>query len=117
MSPLPLVDILDVITNEVEKRKLRRVAALGARETMETRLFGSLTGHADVGAPHFRAVLLSGTAVTCHRTPGCHFLHVGRWQVREPSRTAKDEQHEECFGSNPLSHHAGSTWSPGTTRP
>jgi aspartate racemase len=42
MTPVPLVSLLDVIVAEVERRKLQRVAILGARVTMETKLFGSL---------------------------------------------------------------------------
>jgi aspartate racemase len=48
ITPLPLVDLLDAIAAEVERRGLRRVALFGARVTMETRLFGSLKGLADV---------------------------------------------------------------------
>jgi aspartate racemase len=42
MTPLPLVDLLDVVALEVERLKLRRVALLGARVTMDTRMFGRL---------------------------------------------------------------------------
>jgi len=41
-TPLPLVSLLDVIVAEVERRKLQRVAILGARVTMETKLFWRL---------------------------------------------------------------------------
>ncbi len=50
-SPLPLINILDVIVDEVERRSLRRMAIFGARVTMETKLFGRLEGHADVVCP------------------------------------------------------------------
>jgi len=42
MTPLPLIDLLDVIVAEVERRRLQRVAIFGARVTMETKLFGRL---------------------------------------------------------------------------
>lgn len=42
MTPLPLISLLDAIVAEVELRKLQRVAILGARVTIETKLFGRL---------------------------------------------------------------------------
>lgn len=42
MTPLPLIDLVDAIAAEVERRKLKRVAIFGARVTMETKLFGRL---------------------------------------------------------------------------
>ncbi|HTS37156.1 MAG TPA: aspartate/glutamate racemase family protein [Candidatus Solibacter sp.] len=42
MTPIPLIDLLDAIVAEVERRQLRRVAIFGARVTMETKLFGRL---------------------------------------------------------------------------
>lgn len=42
MSPLPLINLLDVIAAEVERRRLQRVAIFGARVTVETKLFGRL---------------------------------------------------------------------------
>ena len=42
MTPLPLLDLLDVIAAEVERRKFQRVAIFGARVTIETKLFGRL---------------------------------------------------------------------------
>lgn len=42
ITPLPLINLLDVIANEVELRRFSRVAVLGARVTMETQLFGRL---------------------------------------------------------------------------
>lgn len=50
-SPLPLINILDVIIDEVTRRGLRRIAIFGARVTMETKLFGSLENRADVICP------------------------------------------------------------------
>jgi aspartate racemase len=48
LTPLPLIGLLDAIVAEAERRKLQRVAILGARVTMETGLFGSLRGVAEV---------------------------------------------------------------------
>lgn len=42
MTPLPLVDLLDAIVAEVERRRFQRVAIFGARVTIETKLFGRL---------------------------------------------------------------------------
>ena len=50
MTPLPLIDLIDVIVAEVERRGLRRVAIFGARVTMETKLFGRLQ-NVDVVTP------------------------------------------------------------------
>jgi len=55
MTPLPLIDLLDVIVAEVERRKLRRIAIFGARVTMETKLFGRLA-NVDVVTPSLREV-------------------------------------------------------------
>jgi aspartate racemase len=41
-SPIPLINLVDAIMAEVERRGLQRVAIFGARVTMETRLFGKL---------------------------------------------------------------------------
>jgi aspartate racemase len=50
MSPLTLIDLLDVIVTEVERRRLQRVAIFGARVTVETKLFGRLQ-NVDVVTP------------------------------------------------------------------
>ena len=42
ISPLPLVNILEVIGEEVRARKYRRLALFGTRFTIESRLFGHL---------------------------------------------------------------------------
>jgi aspartate racemase len=42
ITPLPLVSLLDAISAEVKRRRLRRVALFGARVTMETQMFGGL---------------------------------------------------------------------------
>jgi aspartate racemase len=59
-TPLPLISLLDVIVAEVERRKLQRVALFGARVTMETKLFGSLSS-IDVVSPRPREVDLVDT--------------------------------------------------------
>ncbi len=42
LSPLPLVDIVDVLIRCLHERQVSRVALLGTRFTMESRLFGRL---------------------------------------------------------------------------
>jgi aspartate racemase len=42
ISPLPLIDIVSEVAAEVEVRRLRRVALLGTRFTVESRMFGRL---------------------------------------------------------------------------
>jgi aspartate racemase len=42
ITPLPLVNLLDAIVAEVDRRKIQRLAIFGARVTMETKLFGKL---------------------------------------------------------------------------
>lgn len=42
ISPLPLVNLLDCVANEIELRGLRRVAIFGTQFTIESGLFGSL---------------------------------------------------------------------------
>lgn len=42
ISPLPLINLLDVIRQEIAARTLRRVAIYGTRFTVETRIFGAL---------------------------------------------------------------------------
>jgi len=44
LSPLPLVNMLTEVAGAVRARGLKRVALLGTRFTIETRLFGSLEG-------------------------------------------------------------------------
>jgi aspartate racemase len=50
-TPLPLISLLDAIAEEVERRKVKRVAILGARVTIETSLFDRLRTVAEVIAP------------------------------------------------------------------
>ena len=42
ISPLPFVDMLTVVADAVRARELKRVALLGTRFTIETRMFGCL---------------------------------------------------------------------------
>ena len=44
IAPLPLIGLLDAIAAEVERRRFHRVALFGGRVTMETRMFGRLSG-------------------------------------------------------------------------
>jgi len=55
MTPLPLINLLDVIVAEVERRSLQRVAIFGARVTVETKFFGRLQ-NVDVITPSPREV-------------------------------------------------------------
>jgi aspartate racemase len=50
-TPVPLISLLDATVEEVERRRLARVAVFGARVTMETGLFGRLRSVADVVSP------------------------------------------------------------------
>jgi aspartate racemase len=43
ITPLPLISLLDAISAAVDKKRFRRVALFGARVTMDTQLFGSLS--------------------------------------------------------------------------
>jgi aspartate racemase len=44
ISPLPLINMLTEVRAAVKARRLKRVALLGTRFTIETRMFGSLDG-------------------------------------------------------------------------
>jgi aspartate racemase len=55
MTPLPLIDLLDVIVAEVERRELRSVAIFGASVTVETKLFDGLQ-NVEVVTPSLREV-------------------------------------------------------------
>jgi aspartate racemase len=60
MTPIPLIGLLDAIAAEAVRRKLRRVAVLGARVTMETGLFGKLDGCDVIGLKKEETDLVSG---------------------------------------------------------
>lgn len=47
-AALPLVSILDAVRDEVESRRLGKVALFGSRFAMETQMYGALAGAADV---------------------------------------------------------------------
>jgi aspartate racemase len=49
-SPIPIVNILDVVRAELDSRGLQRIALLGTRYVIESELFGSLSGF-DVVTP------------------------------------------------------------------
>jgi aspartate racemase len=63
MTPLPLVNLLDVIAAEAARRQLKRVAVFGARVTMETHLFGRLQGCDVVGLSSEETDLVSNIYV------------------------------------------------------
>jgi aspartate racemase len=50
LSPLPLVDMVAEVANAVHARNLKRIALLGTRFTIETRMFGRL-GDVEVVMP------------------------------------------------------------------
>jgi aspartate racemase len=50
VSPVPVIDLLDVIKDEVERRGLKRVGLLGTRVVMGSRFYGVLDG-VEVVAP------------------------------------------------------------------
>jgi aspartate racemase len=50
VSPVPVIDLLDVVQLEVKRRGLRRVGLLGTRLVMESHFYGVLDG-VDVVAP------------------------------------------------------------------
>lgn len=51
LTPLPLIGLLETAVAEVKRRGFTRVGVFGARVTMETRLFGALSGQAEVIVP------------------------------------------------------------------
>jgi aspartate racemase len=44
VSPVPVIDMLEVVKNEVARRDLRKVGLIGTRVVMETRFYGMLEG-------------------------------------------------------------------------
>jgi aspartate racemase len=42
ITPIPLIDLLDAVVGEIDRRKIQRLSIFGARVTMETKLFGKL---------------------------------------------------------------------------
>lgn len=51
LSPLPLVDLVAEIADEIRRRGLKRIALFGTRFVMESALFGQLAGIAEVVRP------------------------------------------------------------------
>jgi aspartate racemase len=51
IAPLPMIDLVDAIVAEIDRRKVQRLAIFGARVTMETKLFGRLQDR-DVMTPN-----------------------------------------------------------------
>jgi aspartate racemase len=83
VSPVPVIDLLDVIKIEVKRRGLRRVGLLGTRVVMQSRFYGVLDG-VDVIAPAddltavhdaYVAMASAGVATAAHREV---FFRAGR---------------------------------------
>ena len=51
LSPLPIVDLLDVIVREIQVRQFRKVAVFGTKYVMESNLFGVLDNVVEVAVP------------------------------------------------------------------
>jgi aspartate racemase len=75
LSPVPVIDLLEVVRLEVQRRGLRRVGLLGTRVVMESRFYGVLDG-VDVIAPvddlmqvhdAYVAMASAGVATVAHR--------------------------------------------------
>jgi aspartate racemase len=82
VSPVPVIDLLDVIKLEVKRRGLRRVGLLGTRVVMQSHFYGILDG-VQVIAPTddltevheaYVAMASAGVATAAHREV---FLRVG----------------------------------------
>lgn len=63
IAPLPLISLLDAISAAVEKRRMSRVALFGARVTMDTQLFGRLSGIEVIMPTRDEMDLIAGTYV------------------------------------------------------
>jgi aspartate racemase len=75
VSPVPVIDLLGVVRQEVSRRGLKRVGLLGTRVVMESRFYGVLDG-VDVIAPGrdlaevhdaYVAMASAGVATAAHR--------------------------------------------------
>lgn len=55
-SPIPLVNILQAVSAEIEKRRLRRIALFGTRFVIESDLYGALPDAIDVVRPSAQEV-------------------------------------------------------------
>ncbi len=78
LTPLPLVSLLEAILAETKRRRLQRVAIVGARVTMETELFGRLQGVAEV-------VSLSSVEI---ETLGAIYAEIVQNERATPAQTA-----------------------------
>jgi aspartate racemase len=75
VSPVPVIDLLDVIKLEVKRRGLRRVGLLGTRVVMQSRFYGVLDGvevvppEDDLTEVHeaYVAMASAGVATAAHR--------------------------------------------------
>ena len=75
VSPVPVIDLLEVVQQAVKRRSLKRVGLLGTRVVMESRFYGVLEG-VDVIAPAnnlaevheaYVAMASAGVATPAHR--------------------------------------------------
>jgi aspartate racemase len=88
-SPVPVINLLDVVQAEVSRRGLRRVGLLGTRVVMETGLYGVLKGvevvapQTDLLAVHEACVAIAGAGVA---TPaqGEVFMRAGATLTSRP---------------------------------
>jgi aspartate racemase len=87
VSPVPVIDLLDVIQLEVKRRGLRRVGLLGTRVVMESHFYGVLDG-VEVVAPvndlmevhdAYVAMAVAGVATPAQRDV---FMRAGRSLTR-----------------------------------
>ena len=87
LSPVPVIDLLDVVKQEVNRRGLKRVGLLGTRVVMETRFYGVL-GDVEVVAPvndllevhdAYVSMATAGVASAAHREV---FLRAGNELTR-----------------------------------
>jgi aspartate racemase len=87
VSPVPVIDLLDVIKLEVRRRGLKRVGLLGTRVVMQSRFYGVLRG-VEVIAPAddltevheaYVAMASAGVATAAHREV---FMRVGTLLTR-----------------------------------
>jgi aspartate racemase len=55
ISPLPVVNLIDAVNDELAERQLRRVALMGTRFVVESNMFGKLKG-VEVHRPHAEVI-------------------------------------------------------------
>jgi aspartate racemase len=87
-SPVPVIDLLDVVKAKIAQRGLKKVGLLGTRVVMESRFYGALDG-VDVISPDrnllevheaYVSMATTGTATSEHREV---FLRTGKTLVNE----------------------------------